>query len=79
MVLTLISDILPTWQIWPQEFLDGLNYFFAHIYLLNIFVPVGTIIAVILFLTSYFTALFGAKMIFKIANYIRGTGDGLDI
>jgi hypothetical protein len=74
-----VSIVLPTWQIWPQVFLDGLAYFFSHLASLNFLFPVDTLLTVLLFWLSFEVLYFTAKLIMKVFNFFRGTGSGLDI
>lgn len=78
-LLNLLAFLLPTWQIWPQTLTDGLTFFAQKLSLLNFILPMDTLMTALIFFISFEVAYFGAKIIIKILNYLRGTGSGLDI
>jgi len=71
--------LLPTWSIWPAEFLTGLTYFFSIFAKLNFILPIDTLMIVVNLFCSFLGAYFTVKIILRIVNYVRGTGAGLDI
>lgn len=73
------ATILPTWTIWPDSLLTGLAYFCGAIGKLNFLIPIDSLFAVIVFLIDFEVAWFTAKLVLKLANYIRGTGSGIEI
>jgi hypothetical protein len=77
--INLITTILPTWQIWPTAFLDGISYISSQIAVFNFIFPIDTLFTVILFFISFEVAYMTAKIIIKVLNFFRGTGSGLDI
>lgn len=78
-ILSFISFILPTWQIWPTAIFDGLHYFCVQIAKFNFLFPVDTLFSAIIFFIGFEVLYFTAKLTMKIFNFIRGTGSGLDI
>lgn len=78
-IVHILAQILPTWQVWPAELTSGITYFFTQIYIFNFIFPIDTFMQVFSFLITFEVAYFGAKILIKILNYIRGTGSGLDI
>lgn len=75
----IITFILPTWTIWPADFLTGLQYFASSLAKFNFIFPVDSLFAVLLFIINFEVVYFTAKIILKLFNYFRGTGSGLDI
>jgi hypothetical protein len=74
-----VAYLLPTWEVWPDTLLYGLTYFFNAVANFNFIVPVDSLFTVILFIINFEVAWFGAKLLMKLFNFIRGTGSGLDI
>jgi len=74
-----VAYLLPTWSVWPATLLDGLSYFFSALANFNFLVPVDSLFTVILFIINFEVAWFGAKLLMKLFNFLRGTGSGLDI
>ena len=79
MLLNMISTVLPSWQVWPQNLLDGLTYFLGTLWNFDFIIPVATLYQVIIFMISFEVTYFTAKIIMKVFNYLRGTGSGLDL
>lgn len=77
--IQLIAYILPTWTLWPADVLAGLNYFCGSLAKLNFLFPVDTLFTCILFFINFEVLYFGAKILMKLFNFIRGTGSGIDI
>lgn len=71
--------LLPTWQVWPQALIDGLTYVFASMAKLNFIFPIDSLFLVLTAFIYFEVAYLGAKLVMKLLNYIRGTGNGLDI
>ena len=78
-LITLVCWILPKWQIWPSDVLDGITYFFQQLAVFNFIFPIDTVFNVLTFLIYFEVAYFTAKLVMKFFNYIRGTGSGLDL
>lgn len=78
-IITFITGLLPAWHIWPDTLLTGITYFCGVIAKLNFLLPIDSLFAVILFIIDFEIAYLGVKLLMKLANYIRGTGSGLDI
>jgi hypothetical protein len=77
--INLITTILPAWQIWPADFLNGVSYIFGQLAGFNFIFPIDTLFDVIIFFISFEVAYMTAKLIIKVLNFFRGTGSGLDI
>jgi len=77
--LKAVCFLLPTWQIWPDSLLTGLNYFFSSIAKFNFLFPIDTLFQVLIFFISFEALYFSAKIVMKIVNFFRGTGSGLDL
>ena len=71
--------ILPAWSPWPQDLLDGLTYFFSSLAKLNFLFPIDTLFTIILFVINFEVLYFGAKLLTKVINFFRGTGEGIKI
>jgi len=67
-------DNLPDTQIWPQAFIDGINYMAHAIANFNFIISVDTLFSVILFLPAFFSGLITYIIISKIVNFFRGLG-----
>jgi len=78
-LISVIAFILPTWTFWPEDLLEGLSYFAASLAKFNFIFPVDALFAILIFFVSFEALFFGAKLVMKIFNFIRGTGSGLDI
>lgn len=78
-IIHFIAGLLPTWSLWPQSLLDGLTYFAGAIGHLNFLLPIDSLFTVILFMVNFEVYYLGAKLLMKLANYIRGTGSGFDL
>lgn len=78
-IFTIISVLLPTWQVWPDQFLTGITYLANSFGILNFLFPVVDLITVFLFVINFEVGYILAKIGIKVFNYIRGTGSGLDI
>jgi hypothetical protein len=73
------AAIAPTWTLWPPILLSGLTYMFSSLNILNIFIPINTLYDCIQFFINFNLILIGVKIISMILNYIRGTGEGINI
>lgn len=79
LIISTITLLLPSWDIFPPDLYNGLTYFFSSLAKMNFIFPVDTLFTVLLFIVNFEVIYFTAKIIMKIVNYIRGTGSGLDI
>ena len=77
--ISVISSVLPGWTVWPQQFLDGLNYLFSNLATFNFLFPVSDIFSILLFFINFEVLYFTSKIIMKTFNFFRGTGSGLDL
>ena len=77
--LTIVSAILPVWQIWPDTLLTGITYLAQACGTLNFLFPVSELFTIFLFVIQFEVGYITAKIGVKIFNYLRGTGSGLDI
>jgi len=78
-ILLTVSALLPTWQIWPDDLLAGIQYLSQSTQSLNFILPIAELITVFLFFIHFEVGYVSAKILAKIFNYVRGTGKGLDI
>lgn len=78
-LLLIICSILPTYQIWPNELLDGLTYFFSQLSNFNFIFPIDSLFSAIVFFVSFEALYLTAKLIMKVFGFARGTGTGLDL
>jgi len=78
-LINLAQFLLPTWQVWPSGVTDGLTFFAQKMSIFNFILPMDTLMSAIIFFISFEVTYFGAKIIVKLLNYIRGAGSGLDI
>jgi len=74
-VLGFLASFLPTWEVWPQVLLDGINYFFASFASLNVLIPIGTIFSALLFLVQFSAVLYSARILMKIIGFFRGSSN----
>jgi hypothetical protein len=74
-----IALILPSWQIWPENILNGLKYFCNVLAKINFIFPVDTLFTCLLLFINFLGIYYTAKLIFMIFNFFRGTGQGIDI
>jgi hypothetical protein len=73
--IKIIALILPAWDIWPDEILLGLNYFFTSIAKFNFIIPINTIFTCLLLLINFLIIYYSSKLIFMIINFFRGSGE----
>jgi hypothetical protein len=66
---------LPTYSLWPQAFLDTINYAISSLGLINFIIPVNSIIICVDILAHFFFYYYLVKLILGIANWIRGSGE----
>lgn len=78
-IINAVCFILPTWQIWPSDILQGLSYFFASIAKLNFIFPIDTLFNVIVFIVQFEVYYLSVKLILMVVNFFRGTGKGLEV
>jgi hypothetical protein len=77
--MSIVSVLLPHWQVWPATFLNGITYLSTACGTLNFLFPVADLTTVFIFIINFEVAYLTAKIVVKIFNYVRGTGSGLDI
>lgn len=73
--LKLITFLLPTYQAISANFAAGITYFFAQIATLNFFFPIDQLFLALLYLVNFEIAYYGVKLIVKIVNFFRGSGE----
>ncbi len=74
-----VCFLLPQWQIWPDDLLNGIGYFCGCLAKLNFIFPIDTLFTVIIFVIIFESTYFSSKIVMKVINFFRGTGSGLDI
>jgi len=74
-ILSIVSAIAPTWVIWPQTLLDGVNYFAVAIAKLNFLLPIDTLFDCIEFFAGFLAAYYSVKGLVSLVNWIRGAGE----
>jgi hypothetical protein len=52
-IFSAIANVLPTWQVWPQAFLNGLSYFATTFKSLNFVLPIAGWFDAFLFLIGF--------------------------
>ena len=72
LVFTISDSITGGWSVWPQNFLDGLTYFFQQVMVFNFLLPIDTLFTVIQFIIAFEVMYLGVKILFKLFNFIRG-------
>ena len=81
-IFTIVSVILPSWQLWPAVLLDGITYLTGAVMSMNFLFPLADNygwISAFLFLINFEVMYLTAKIGVKIFNYVRGVGKGLDL
>lgn len=78
-IMGIIVMILPTFTVWPQVLIDGLQYMCTSVAKLNFILPIKEWFDIILFFINFSVTYLTAKLILKAFNFLRGTGSGLDI
>jgi hypothetical protein len=74
-LLSTIAGWLPSWTIWPQAFIDGINYFFSTIATLNIIFPIDTLFLCLTRFIEFIGLYYFARIIAMSLNWIRGSGE----
>jgi hypothetical protein len=65
---------LPTFSVWPDSLITGIDYFGEKIMLLNFIFPIYELSFLILFLILFFSTYYTARIIAMVLNWIRGSG-----
>jgi len=76
--LKLLIIVLPTWNLWPQVVFDAIDFFVIVFAKLNFLFPVDTLFNCIIFLITFISIYYFAKLIIKLINWIRGAS-GIEI
>lgn len=74
-----VAFVLPSWEIWPDTLVTGLQYIFESMAKFNFILPVDTFFEALTFGVHFSALYFGAKLSLKAINFMRGTGTGLEI
>jgi hypothetical protein len=74
-----IAFVLPSWTVWPQILVDGMQYIFESFAKFNFILPIDTFLQALLWFVHFEALYFGAKLSLKAINFMRGTGTGLEI
>lgn len=61
-----IANILPTWQVWPADLLNGIAYFFGTLKTLNFILPIDIFFNCLLMLTGFLLVFYPVKMLLKL-------------
>jgi len=77
-LLSAFAIIAPSWQIWPDEVLNGIYYISAKMTFLDIIFPIDTVINIIIFIINFEIAFFSYKLASKLIGLFRGSGRGLE-
>jgi hypothetical protein len=75
----MIIFLLPTWTLWPNSVLNAFQMFATDMAKLNFIFPIDTFFTCIVFFINFEIFYFGAKIITKIFNFLRGTGSGIEL
>ena len=76
--ISFFTLLLPTWQLWPDQVFDAVRYFADGIMSLNsILLVVPVIYIAFVWFLRVLIYYFTFRLLVKIFNYFRGTGDGL--
>lgn len=78
-VFDAVAFVLPSWEVWPDTLIDGLEYIFQSMAKFNFILPVDTFFTALLWFVHFSALYLTAKISLKAFNFMRGTGTGLDI
>lgn len=73
--ISFIAHHLPTWSIWPQAFIDGIQYFFSTLATLNIILPIDTLFLCVTRFTEFIGLYYFVRIIIMTINWLRGSGE----
>lgn len=73
--IKLVSFLLPTYQAISSNFASGLSYFFSTLATLNFFFPIDQLFTALLYLINFEIAYYSVKLVVKIVNFVRGSGE----
>jgi hypothetical protein len=76
-ILGAIASLLPTWQLWPADFLNGLIYFSGMMAKLNFIFPVDTLFAALRVLADFEALYFTVWLAMMVVSFFRG-GKGVE-
>lgn len=76
--LTLITAILPTWELWPADLTNSLTFYLSTLGKFNFLLPIDTLFTIISFYIGFEVLYFTSKIVMKIFNYFRGAS-GIDL
>lgn len=62
-------------SIWPQTVLDGLTYFFISLMNIDFLLNITALLQAIKFLVAFEIVYVGAKLVIKLVNWVRGSGE----
>lgn len=68
-------NVLPTFSLWPQAFLNAVSYSITSIGLINFIIPIDSIIICIDILAHFLFYFYLVKLILGLANWLRGSGE----
>jgi hypothetical protein len=71
LMIDTIVLILPTWTVWPQSLLDGLNYLAQSMAKFNFILPVDTFFACVQFFILFETLYLTTKILLKFFGFVR--------
>jgi hypothetical protein len=73
-LITLLARILPAWQPWPQQLIDGLSWICSKFMLFNFIFPVVDWVAALFWFLSALSIYLFARLSVMIINFFRGVG-----
>jgi len=76
-VMAVLSAVLPTWNVWPQTLLDGINTFANSFMKLDFIFPIHETFIALEFLIGFEAVYYTAKIVFKGIHLF--TGKKIDI
>jgi len=74
-ILNLLGTHLPTWNIIPQSFLDGITWVLSQMTVFNILFPIDHLFFDLNILFNFLIYFFIAKLLISIVNWVRGSGE----
>lgn len=76
-ILSVVTGIAPTWQIWPDIVLHWIKIFTFSLMKLNIFIPVGgetlSLFSALTFFIDFQVLFFSFLLFWKLISWFRGT------
>lgn len=73
-IVGFLAEFLPVFSVWPASLTDGIYYFGQQLKLLNFILPIYELSLLAMFVLSFLSYWFTAKIIVMIVNFFRGTG-----